>query len=430
MKHLKLTFFLLLCVMQQLAQAELYYFSSGSNKFYCKIENDQLKTVAIIRTAPAHYAFITVRDGLDLKPELKDNVISLPSQVQLRRNDGKNDSSIGAYTLIGLQKNAFAGCTMLHEITLPPSVTSIGEGAFSGCTNLKNVKISREIKHVEVNAFDGCDKLEKVNVMGNDTDNVSNYSSFYGILCKNGKIVFVPNMLNRSVLEIPTWVSGIAPNAFANRKYLNSIKMLGVKTIEDGAFKNCEYLKQVVLGNSLTTIGEGAFEECAELETINLPSSLQAIKNRAFYNCLSIASVSLGMSLTEIGTSAFENCAAIKAIALPQNLKYIGQDAFKNCYELESVTFSSPTNGLRTLSSGAFSFCSKLRELRLPTGLKYIETNAFLGCTALVRVMVNNDLESINRYAFMGCSNLTTINIPEQTKTYDETFIDCPRLNR
>jgi hypothetical protein len=87
-------------------------------------------------------------------------------------------------------------------------------------------------------------------------------------------------------------------------------------------------------------------------------------------------------------------------------------------------------NQLTSIPDGAFSFCSNLKEIKLPSGIKRIGTNAFLGCTALERVTLNADLETINRYAFMGCSNLTSINIPPMTTTFEESFLECPKIKR
>ena len=47
----------------------------------------------------------------------------------------------------------------------------------------------------------------------------------------------------------------------------------------------------------------------------------------------------------------------------------------------------------------------------------------------LEKVILNPQIESIYKYAFFGCSNLTSINVPKETKTFEETFMDCDKLN-
>jgi hypothetical protein len=56
-------------------------------------------------------------------------------------------------TTIG--RYAFAFCTSLETITIPPSVTSIGDFAFDGCTSLVPFDISN-VTNVGHDIFNGC----------------------------------------------------------------------------------------------------------------------------------------------------------------------------------------------------------------------------------------------------------------------------------
>ena len=51
---------------------------------------------------------------------------------------------------------AFMGCTGLTSITIPESVTSIGEWAFLGCTGLTSVTIPESVTRIGDKAFTGC----------------------------------------------------------------------------------------------------------------------------------------------------------------------------------------------------------------------------------------------------------------------------------
>ena len=53
--------------------------------------------------------------------------------------------------------NAFADCTSLTSITLPPhSLTSIGRGAFSGCSSLTSITLPNSLTSIGRGAFSGC----------------------------------------------------------------------------------------------------------------------------------------------------------------------------------------------------------------------------------------------------------------------------------
>ena len=57
---------------------------------------------------------------------------------------------------------AFNYCTGLTSITIPNSVTSIGEGAFSGCPGLASVTIGNSVTSIGESAFSNCKGLTSV----------------------------------------------------------------------------------------------------------------------------------------------------------------------------------------------------------------------------------------------------------------------------
>ena len=57
---------------------------------------------------------------------------------------------------------AFAICTSLTSITLPPSVTSIEEGAFAICTSLISITLPSSVISIGEKAFGDCTSLMSV----------------------------------------------------------------------------------------------------------------------------------------------------------------------------------------------------------------------------------------------------------------------------
>ena len=57
---------------------------------------------------------------------------------------------------------AFMNCKSLFGITIPNSVTHIGKNAFYGCVNLKSVTLPDSVNRIESGAFCECSKLTQV----------------------------------------------------------------------------------------------------------------------------------------------------------------------------------------------------------------------------------------------------------------------------
>ena len=77
----------------------------------------------------------------------------------------------------------------------------------------------------------------------------------------------------------------------------------------------------------------------------------------------------------------------------------------------------------------AFSGCSGLTSLNLPDGITSIGDYAFSGCSGLTSLTLPAGITSISDYAFEGCSGLTSLNLPAGiTKIDYGTFYNCRSL--
>ena len=111
------------------------------------------------------------------------------------------------------------------SVTIPNSVTSIGNYAFYGCSGLTSVTIGNSVTSIGSRAFGGCTGLTSVTIP-NSVTSIGNYA-FYG--CRALTSVTIPN---------------------------------SVTSIERNAFYDCTGLTSVTIPNSVTSIGYDAFYGC------------------------------------------------------------------------------------------------------------------------------------------------------------------------
>lgn len=177
----------------------------------------------------------------------------------------------GPEGLESIGASAFEGCEFLSQITIPSTVTSVGEDAFKDCPIENATMPTSVIKYI------AKDILRIVDINGGET---------------------------------------IPEDAFRGYPMLKrvTISSADVKTIGDSAFYNCASLSTVVLSEGLEVIDEYAFKGCGYLNNITLPATLKVIGASAFKDCNRLSKIVIPFDVEEIGMYAFEGCLSLKGI--------------------------------------------------------------------------------------------------------------------
>ena len=172
----------------------------------------------------------------------------------------------------------------MTSVTIPNSVTSIGDGAFSDCRGLTSVTIPNSVTSIGEYAFLGCSGLTSVTI----------------------------------------------PNS--------------VTSIGGAAFYDCSGLTSVTIPNSVTSIGGGAFRGCSGLTSVTIPNSVTSIGDKAFWNCPLTRIYSYAEYPPSCGTDVFsvvkKNC---KLYVLPESVDIynISQDWYEfNILPMDEVALS------------------------------------------------------------------------------------------
>ena len=192
-------------------------------------------------------------------------------------------------------------------------------------------------------------------------------------------------------------ITTVSERAFQGLRNVDSVSMPdSLTTISKLAFDRMPNLTSVDIPNSVTTIGQSAFQLATGLENITMSNSLTTIGENAFSGASSLTELTLPDSLTSIGRNAFYNASSLTSVTIPEGITEIGIATFYGASNLTEVNLPST---LIAIGDGAFAHSWNLASIEFPDGLKTIGEAAFEG-TSLTSVELPNSVTSIGDYAF------------------------------
>ena len=288
---------------------------------------------------------------------------------------------------VEMMGNAFGNCTRLKSVSLPSTLTKIGNSSgvppFSGCHSLESIEIAAGN---EVYASDG-------NCIMRKADNTLVFG------CKASKI--------------PSYTEHIGSHAFC----------------DSGA-------ESIALPEGVTSIGNFAFYDNDRLKEITLPQSLTSIDYYAFSWCTALGKIAIPDGVTELPYGLFACCTELKEVALGAKTEKIGTSVFMLCGKLERITISESNTHFKSTADGRFllnktgdTLVFGCKDGAIPDGVKKIGEKAFEGRTGLKEIDFN-EVEEIGEHAFVMCAGLDRLKLTSAVRTIgDGAFQSCIGLS-
>ena len=250
------------------------------------------------------------------------------------------------------------GCAYLAEITIPASVTTIGQEAvgFQYGTKLQNLVIrgaagSAAESYAKENGFTF---VEIGATSGKCGENLTWSVDAEGTLTISGTGAMWDYT---SVSEDGNW------RTTAPWYALSPVKLVlneGISYIGCEAFRGCGFAGSLTIPKSVTRLGREAFRDCQNLTNVVIPASLTSIKYGAFAGCTGLTSVTIPEGVTAIEPFAFRNCSSLTGVVIPEGVTCIPDFTFDGCASLTSITIPE---SVTSVSYGAFNGCSSLKDV-------------------------------------------------------------------
>ncbi|MBQ8522872.1 MAG: leucine-rich repeat protein [Clostridia bacterium] len=287
-------------------------------------------------------------------------------------------------SLITIPKYSFYECKGLTNVKLPISIQSLETYAFSNCNALLNIDLTICQNLTTINsAFSNCGGLTNITIPAS----VTHIDSWAFNNCYN-----LAEVYNLSNLSITTGSMGYGYVAFYAAIVKNEARDESKLVTIDGV----DYYK-----NSETDYIALRLSDATKI-SITLDSRTTLIRNYAFrdIDCLTSIDLSKCTNLTTIGNSAFYDCDYLISVELTNcmNLTAIETSAFSKCQKLTNIDLSKCTN-LISIGQSAFNDCDKITNIVIPARVTTIGSHAFSSCYALTNVVVdenNNVYDSRN----------------------------------
>ncbi len=329
---------------------------------------------------------------------------------------------------------AFSGCSSLTSIEIPNSVNTIGDYAFENCYSLNSVIIGNSVTSIGVYAFYGCQDLTSITIP-NSVEHIGDFA-FYD--CSNLASMTVlavnpPTLATEALVglntQIPVYVPCESVGVYVNEAWGGFSNFIGLcaageitataDPAEGGTVTGAGSYAGGVICTLTATANEG-------YTFINWMENGQQVSTDPTYSFIVDGDASYVAKFAQGNVITFAD-AHVKALCVAH--WDTDGDGELSYAEAAAVTDISGVFSLDPESSPGDPDVTSFDELQYFTGLTALGAFAFAGCSNLSSIIIPNSVTNLELYVFAGCSSLTTIEIPNSVDFIGGyAFADCSGL--
>lgn len=263
-------------------------------------------------------------------------------------------------TLTEIGDFAFYGCQSLAYIPLAhTTLTRVGERAFANSGALLGLSLPATVAYMGAGMLEGCGKLETLSVpfVGGCTDDYPLTDEEKAAIEAGDathpaeSTAYLGHLFGATS---HTFTAGYLPASLITVTVLE-----GCETIPANAFFECASVREFILPATVKTIGRRAFYGCEALSKMTIPASVTAIGDDAFHGCIRLVEVAFPAAdgTVELGVQTFMDCRSLVTVTLPEKVKHLPNSCFSGCLSLKTLT----AEGVTSQGKQVFRHCDKLQ---------------------------------------------------------------------
>lgn len=307
--------------------------------------------------------------------------------------------------VIYLGDYAFYGCSSLISVNFPSGINVIRDSTFNGCSQLLSVQLPEGLAVIGRYAFNGCRSLSSLTIPANVT--VIGYGCFDG--CSS-----------LATIDLPEGLLSLGGYSFSGCSTIKEVVIPEhVTIIPTGAFSGCAQLENVSFGKNVEVIGYQAFQG-TDLPSIDLPVSVTSIEQFAFRGCNALSDLRLGNGVRQIGDYAFSECSSLISVTIPSGVTGLGIGVFWYCQSLTSIEVE-PGNDHYSSVEGALYDKEQTALVQFPGGkggsyevpesVLVVGADSIGGSQLLTNLRIGGQVSQMVYTELVNCPSLISIEV-------------------
>ena len=268
--------------------------------------------------------------------------------------------------------------------TVPDTVRTIGQYAFRGAETLQSVVVPDQVTRIGAGAFSGCTGIREITLpfIGGSRDDNRPFSHIWEFSYRDTPVLETVVITDE----------GLKGDDFSGSRYdyVSTLRSITLPTcgteIPDRSFEGSSALEELIFQDVGTVMDDGV---------LTIPSQVTAIGEGAFSQCEGIRQVTLPASVTELGYEAFSLCTGIESFSVAEDNPNYSSDKW-------GVLFSKDRSELTQYPSSRI-----WPYYNVPDETKVIDEYAFYACGNLVNLYIPETVSDMEYRSVYQCPGVT-----------------------